>query len=142
MTDQPAPPASPVIALPARIQRRRVRGWRRPGNCVVVTRPSRFGNPVTLAMAYDLGYADHGDRSVARRAVVGAFRSWLAGNRFMWQSEEGDAARQRILDDLHLLRGKDLACYCPLPAEGETDHCHAVVLLALANSPADSGGAR
>lgn len=27
------------------------------------------------------------------------------------------------------LAGKDLACWCPLPAAGETDWCHATVLL-------------
>ncbi len=27
------------------------------------------------------------------------------------------------------LVGKDLACWCPLPAEGEPDWCHAAVLL-------------
>ncbi|MDI5965791.1 DUF4326 domain-containing protein [Streptantibioticus silvisoli] len=37
------------------------------------------------------------------------------------------------LADLHLLRGKDLACTCPLPEPGEPDHCHAAVLLRLAN---------
>lgn len=121
---------------PARIQRRRTKGWRKPANTVIVTRPSRFGNPFTLGMAYELGYAPHGDTETARRAVVGAFRDWLAGNRLMWQSEQGDAARQRILDDLPELRGKNLACYCPLPADGQPDHCHAAVLLELANTSA------
>ena len=121
---------------PVRIQRKRTRGWRKPEGAVIVTRPSRFGNPFTFAMAYELGYADHGDTETARRAVLGAFRSWLAGNRLMWQSEEGDTARQRILDGLPELRGKDLACYCPLPAEGDPDNCHAAVLLDLANQEA------
>lgn len=118
---------------PTRIQRRRTRGWRKPDNCVIVTRPSRYGNPFTLAMAYELGYAPYGDTEQARQAVVGAFRSWLSGNRLMWQSDKGDTARQRILDGLPELRGRDLACYCPLPADGEPDHCHAAVLLELAN---------
>lgn len=121
------------MTTPRRIQRRRTKGWRKPEGTVIVSRPSRFGNPFTFAMAYELGYADHGDRQTARKAVLGAFRSWLAGNRLMWQSEEGDAARARILADLHLLRGKDLACTCPLPAPGQPDHCHAAVLLELAN---------
>jgi hypothetical protein len=119
--------------MPIRIQRRRTKGWRKPEGAVIVTRPSRFGNPFTFAMAYELGYADRGDTEQARRAVQGAFRSWLSGNRLMWQSEEGDAARRRILDGLPELRGKNLACYCPLPVPGEPDLCHAVVLLDLAN---------
>lgn len=128
------------MTTPARIQRRRTKGWRKPDNTIVVTRPSRFGNPFTLAMAYDLGYAQPGEPDRARRAVVGAFQEWLRGNRLMWQSEEGDTARQRLLDGLHELRGKNLACYCPLPAEGEPDYCHAAVLLDLANRPAPAAG--
>ena len=31
------------------------------------------------------------------------------------------------------LAGRDLACWCKLPAESEPDVCHAVVLLELAN---------
>lgn len=123
----------PAPTTPRRIQRRRTPGWRMPDGTVAVTRPSRFGNPFTLAMAYELGYARQGDTDQARQAVVGAFAEWLKGNRYMWQSDEGDAARQRILDGLPDLRGKSLACYCPLPAEGQPDHCHAAVLLELAN---------
>ncbi|MFF3566040.1 DUF4326 domain-containing protein [Streptomyces sp. NPDC002574] len=44
--------------------------------------------------------------------------------------------RRRILDDLHLLRGQDLACTCPLPEPGQPGLCHAAVLLDLANAPA------
>jgi hypothetical protein len=121
-----------TVTVPQRIQRRRVAGWRKPDNTVIVTRPSRFGNPFTLAMAYELGYARHGDTEEARKAVVSAFADWLRGNRSMWQSAEDDAARQRILDGLPSLRGKNLACYCPLPEPGGEDHCHAAVLLRVA----------
>jgi hypothetical protein len=119
---------------PRRVQRRRTAGWRKPENTVIVSRPSRFGSPFTLAMAYELGYARTGDTEQARAACAGAFKEWLRGNRSMWQSEEGDRARQRILDGLPELRGKNLACYCPLPEPGQPDHCHAAVLLDLANS--------
>lgn len=36
-------------------------------------------------------------------------------------------------DDLDVLRGKNLACWCPLPKDGEPDVCHAAVLLEIAN---------
>lgn len=118
-----------MTAAPTRVQRRRTKGWRTPDNTVIVTRPSRFGNPFTLALAYELGFARHGDTETARKAAVGAFEEWTRGNRDMWQSEEGDRARQRILDGLPELRGKNLACYCPDGAP-----CHADVLLKLANT--------
>ena len=114
--------------MPKRIQRKRTAGWRKPAATVIVSRPSRFGNPFTLAMAYELGYAAHGDSAKAHEVVVGSFAAWLAGDRYMWQN--GDEARERILAELPSLRGKNLACYCP-----EGSFCHADRLLALANMP-------
>lgn len=124
------------MSAPSRIQRRRTKGWRLPENAVIVSRPSRFGNPFTIGLAYELGYALPGDTTTARRACAAAYEEWLLGNRDMWQSDEGDRRRARILADLHLLRGRDLACTCPLPGEGEPDHCHAAVLIRLANNGA------
>jgi len=126
-----------ITTTPERIQRKRTKGWTK-GAAVIVTRPSRLGNPFTLDMAYELGYAAHGDTETARRSATGAFQDWLRGNRLMWQSEEGDIARQRILDALPELRGKDIACYCPLPEPGQPDHCHGAVLLELANTPEEN----
>ncbi|OXS35414.1 DUF4326 domain-containing protein [Streptomyces sp. XY006] len=116
---------------PIRVQRRRTKGWRKPNNCVIVTRPSRFGNPFTIAGAMEWGGAETTEQ--ARKLCAHAFRSWLRGNRDYWMGAKADATRERILAGLPELRGKDLACYCPHPAEGEPDHCHAAVLLQLAN---------
>lgn len=41
--------------------------------------------------------------------------------------------RKVLLDALPTLRGKNLACWCPLPKHGEPDNCHAALLLELAN---------
>lgn len=112
------------MTAPRRIQRRRTKGWRTPPNTVIVTRPSRFGNPSRLSVAEEMGYIE------PREAVVEFFRLWLAGDRFMWQAEEADSRREQILAGLSSLRGKNLACYCP---EGE--QCHADVLLARVNVP-------
>lgn len=119
---------------PQRIQRRRTKGWRKPGNAVIVSRPSRFGNPFTVAGAMEWGGAETTEQ--ARELCTTAFRQWLRGNRDWWMGPEADATRERILTDLPQLRGKDLACTCPLPADGQPDHCHAAVLLKLANTPA------
>lgn len=116
--------------MPARIKRERTRGWRlaaattNPLGARIVDRTSRFGNPFTIAMAEETGYDD------PRKAVVGAFIEWLRGNRDMWQSDEGDLRRERILADLPSLRGKDLACPCE-PGED----CHGDELLRVANMP-------
>jgi hypothetical protein len=37
--------------------------------------------------------------------------------------------RPMVLDALPTLRGKNLACWCPLPEPGKPDVCHAAVLL-------------
>jgi hypothetical protein len=42
--------------------------------------------------------------------------------------------RAEVLRALPELRGKNLACWCPLPKQGDADSCHALVLLELANS--------
>ena len=42
--------------------------------------------------------------------------------------------RQMVLEGLPTLRGKNLACWCPLPGPGGRDTCHAAVLLERANS--------
>lgn len=114
---------------PRRIQRRRTPGWTLAGattnplGAVIVDRTSRYGNPFTIALATEFGYEQ------PRSAVVGAFDEWLSGNRDMWQSDEGDLRRERILDSLHRLRGRDLACTCE-----EGDACHADVLIRRANA--------
>lgn len=35
--------------------------------------------------------------------------------------------------DLNELRGRDIACWCPLPVEGQPDFCHGAFLKDLAN---------
>lgn len=113
---------------PRRIQRKRTPGWTlagatdNPNGAVIADRTSRYGNPFTIALATEFGYEQ------PRAAAVSAFDEWLSGNRDMWQSDEGDRRRERILDNLHRLRGRDLACACD-----EGDACHADVLIRRAN---------
>ena len=121
---------------PQRIQRRRTKGWRLPENAVIVSRPSRFGNPFLIKDAVEAEYSE------PHRACTELYGEWLrVGTEGGWYEETYRIGRQvfdrrRILADLHLLRGKDLACTCPLPEPGQPDHCHAAVLLKLANGPA------
>ena len=95
--------------MPHRLQLHRTRGYRRPEGAVVVSRPSRWGNP------YRIG-APHPDTGAP-----------------MTRSEAIDLYRQRVLPALadrarRELRGHDLACWCPLD-----EPCHADVLLEAAN---------
>lgn len=101
-----------------RIQLRRTKGWRKPANTVVVSRPSRWGNP------YRPTFAGHvtGDPLCVMLAVQ-KFQHEL------WAGHLGVT----IADVKRELRGKNLACWCPLPGPGQRDLCHASVLLELAN---------
>jgi hypothetical protein len=111
--------------MPERIQRRRTKGWRMPSDAVCVGRPSRFGNPFDWTV-------------FGRDASVDLFARWLddglsptersASGIDLPTPEVAAAHRQRILDGLPLLRGRDLACWCP-PGEP----CHADVLIERAN---------
>ena len=89
---------------PRRIQRRRTRGWRMPEGAVYVGRPTRWGNPFVV--------------------TPGGLSAEMAVTMY----------QQHVFEELrHLLpelRGKDMACWCPLDAP----HCHADVLLRLANA--------
>ena len=122
--------------MPVRIQRRRTRGWRKPDNAVIVSRPSRYGSPFTIQAAIDAEW------SSPRRFVVVNFAEWLrVGTVGGWYEQTYRVGRQTldrrvILDGLPDLRGRDLACTCPLPEPGQPDHCHGAVLLRLANDPA------
>lgn len=119
--------------MPARIQRRRTRGWRMPKYAVYVGRPTVFGNPFTVADAI----ADAPDLTVeqARVRCVGMFALWLAGE-VVLPSPDAVDRRQSVLDELCRLQGLDLACWCPPGAA-----CHADVLLDLAAEHAERSAA-
>jgi len=89
-----------------------------PPNTVKVTRPGPWGNPFRIGDAVHRGPAFSGKDELVRDAAhaVRLFRASL------WNLK--DVAR------LAVLRGKNLACFCPLDQP-----CHADVLLDLANAP-------
>src|SRR6185436_16151556 len=98
--------------MPKRIQRQRTKGWKMPSNAVYVGRPTKWGNPFRQGFYF-------GDNT-----LVGLYRDYLAGNLASYHHgpEIAESARRE-------LRGKNLACWCPL---GQP--CHADVLLELANA--------
>jgi len=83
-----------------RVQRKRVKGWKMPPNTVYVGRPTKWGNPWETT-----------DDS-QRKEVLIYYETWLKGEL---------VDRPDLLDPL---KGKDLACWCPLDKP-----CHADVLL-------------
>jgi hypothetical protein len=102
---------------PQRIQLRRAKGWRLPEGAVVVSRPSRWGNPCKVGGAVDREYAS------------AAYSSWIEGDRI---GAEIYGTPPTISEIRAALAGKDLACWCD-----HKGHCHADILLHLANAPSD-----
>jgi hypothetical protein len=95
---------------PRRIQLRRTKGWRMPLNTVKVDRSTQWGNVYRAGLFRNFTAAD----------AVDSFRSRL---------EENLHHDARVINaDIFKLRGKNLACWCPLDQP-----CHADVLLELAN---------
>ena len=136
-----------------RIQRKREKGWRMPEGVVYVGRPTVFGNPFRAYKCDCCGYWDVRDdndvtylvdHTYVRQAHVRADRStwttkaqatresvrlyndeltYWVGGRMKWDVPFREAVES--------LRGRDLACWCPLDQP-----CHADVLLAIANGGA------
>ncbi len=103
---------------PQRIQLRRTKGWRKPEGAVNVARPSRWGNPFRVGDTYPkwdspLSTGEWYVRDTA--TAVDLYRRWLFHQR----------RSENLVPEL---RGRDLACWCPLDQP-----CHADVLLELAN---------
>ncbi len=91
----------------------RRKGWKMPLNTVKVSRPGKWGNPFLVGPERTQGEA------------VGAFRIWLTTDGVTAGIPE---RKQWMLDHLHELKGKNLACWCKAGTP-----CHAAVLMDLAN---------
>ena len=76
--------------------------YKNPGDVVYIGRPSKWGNPFVIGK--------HGNR----REVVEKYRQWIM-------------QKPELLNALHELRGKRLACFC------KPEACHGDVLAELAN---------
>lgn len=101
------------MSTPKRIQRQRTKGWRMPEGAVYVGRPTHWGNPFRGGYALPARLFDEAVRRDSHRG-------------FYYLDVPGDEARYLPVE---LLRGRDLACWCPLDQP-----CHADVLLELANA--------
>lgn len=115
--------------MPERIQLRRTKGWRKPEGTVTVARPTRWGNPFTVGtnpIVFDQDYGLCSYFIEERADAVQAFRRWLDGKA---KRVGFDDDRGVMLHGLPELRGRDLACWCPLD-----EPCHADVLLEMANA--------
>jgi hypothetical protein len=116
--------------MPERIQLRRTKGWRKPDGAVVVSRPTKWGNPFTIAAAIEAGWAD--DEEEAREVAVECFEDVIQyGRASVWWFSNGAEQIDWIRRNVHTLQGSDLACWCR-PDQA----CHGDVLIKYANGGA------
>lgn len=108
------------MSKPVRIQLSRRKGWRMPPNTVKVARSTKWGNPFIVGI------------DGTRAKCVSLFRVMLEGGLVLRRCPECPDAQLRYMvharQNLQRLRGRNLACWCPLDAP-----CHAAVLLEIAN---------
>jgi len=89
-----------------------------PPNTLKVDRSTKWGNPFVVGKPGGVYTAKVMDRRHA----------WQLFTSVAFDNEQlGAAARIE-------LRGKNLACWCPLPEPYQSDECHAAVLLQIANA--------
>jgi Domain of unknown function (DUF4326) len=122
------------MTMPERVQLRRTAGWRMPANTVSVARPTRWGNPMvvgtnaTVTVDDPAGYQF--DVAITAELAVVGFRDLMECR--LWEPSDSQPEDKAYSDEwrqaLEWLRGKNLACWCPLDQP-----CHADVLLDLAN---------
>ena len=122
------------MSAPIRIQRKRVKGWRMPANTVCVTRPGKWGNPFYVVVDDDHNVFVRDKRDELSIDVdVAATRddgARLAVSFFTEDLHRGKLSIT-VADVIGSLRGKNLACFCPIGSP-----CHADVLLEIANGGA------
>ena len=99
--------------MPRRIQRKRTKGWRMPENTVYVGRPTIWGNYFYKVENYELWLEES--------RTIGTYYA-------MADALNCYKHRDEVLRRLPELKGKNLACWCPLDKP-----CHADILLELAN---------
>lgn len=105
---------------PRRIQRKRTKGWRMPSNTISVTRPSKWGNP------HKVGGFCWGAQITSRYEAVKLFELLVKDHGLQYPFIQEVIKKE--------LKGKNLACFCPLvDKNGNHVSCHADILLEIAN---------
>lgn len=117
-----------------RIQLRRTKGWRKPEGAIVVSRPTRWGNPNDWRRdqpAYGPKWLADGELNDDPRRYSDDERRQWSVDHYRTGIEQGWTGYPTLDEIREHLAGHDLACWCPPGSP-----CHADVLLRLANPDA------
>jgi hypothetical protein len=97
-----------------------------PNNTRYVGRGTRWGNPFVVGEPHHLNH----DQPIRDRKQAVELYELHTGPMGNYELDVDEVRRE--------LGGLNLACWCPLPGPGETDWCHARVLLDIANEVPDA----
>lgn len=122
--------------MPQRIQLRRVKGWKMSPNCVKVSRPTRWGNPFKVEFINNEYVVTDGkvkisypSKEEAHKGAVRLYRAYLDNDGTQYGAIRDDGGAFLKILAKEELRGKDLACFCPIGLA-----CHADILLEISNN--------
>ena len=114
------------MSSPVRVQRKRTKGWKMPENTVYVGRPTKFGNPYKVVSEDGYFFVKDTENNYwggfynrkedAHKKSVECFSGYI----------DGQIGLKKI--DVSVLKGKNLACFCPPNCQ-----CHADILLKIVN---------
>jgi hypothetical protein len=120
-----------MTTVPFRVQLCRRKGWKLPANTVCVTRPGKWGNPFKIGVWFkpvpEASPCSHFSQAWKKRSRPHMGYTKIENRRVAVEWFE-----KFLKDDPRTfleLRGKNLACWCPL-----NEPCHAEILLRLANA--------
>lgn len=119
---------------PKRIQSSRLKGWRKPEAAVYVGRPSKWGNPFVVcdfSGTWMVGKEDPSGIFGLPKVFTGNFATEADATKEACRCYRATLSGALAELARRTLRGKDLACWCPVDQP-----CHADVLLEIANDPA------
>ncbi|MCB4861544.1 DUF4326 domain-containing protein [Sphingobium sp. PNB] len=116
-----------MVEKPRRVQLSRRKGWRMPENTVKVDRTTKWGNPYRAGV-----HCDHQHAVDCHRFLLTQGRPAKTAP---WPDSPPMNYALAVAGNIAELRGKNLACWCPLDQP-----CHADALLELANAPAALDG--
>ena len=124
-----------------RIQRKRTKGWKMPPNTIYVGRPTKWGNPFKIGVLHNLTLYLLGSRK-NKKGLIKDSHLIREGKFFidrklsleMYNNMLVESFLKRAFNpmwriELKNLKGKNLACWCPL-----SEPCHADILLKIANN--------
>jgi hypothetical protein len=122
------------VTAPKRIQLRRTKGWRKPDGAIVVSRPTKWGNPFRvgeMAQHWHRAASWPNEMYIDTHTIIRAEQAVGLYRRLIVEPTEHrfHGFTAPTVDEVRAdLAGHDLACWCPLDQP-----CHADVLLDLAN---------